>query len=146
MVGMELDVRALPRTITRTEERRLVDDEGGAPLRCCLRDSRPGEETVLAAVTPPGPQGPYAESGPVFVHADDCPGPAQAGYPDEFRHRTQVFRAYSTDGRIVGGQVVAPNDDQEAVAESLLRTKGVTFLHSRNLVHGCYMFAIHPGA
>jgi len=145
MVGMELDVRALPRTIARTEEQRSVDEEGGSPLRCCLRDSRPGEELVLAAVSPPGPQGAYAESGPVFVHADECPGPAAPGYPDEFRRRTQVFRAYSAEGRIVGGHVVAPHDDQEAVARRLLETDGVAFLHSRNVVYGCYMFAIHPG-
>jgi len=143
---MELDVRALPRTIEASAVERLVDDEGGAPLRCCLRDSRPGEELLLTLVSPPGPQGAYAESGPVFVHAGNCDGPASSGYPDEFRRRTQVFRAYSPDGRIVGGRVVRPTDDQEAVARELLTAEGVAFLHSRNLVHGCYMFAIHPAA
>lgn len=141
---MDLDVRPLPPTIQRAHERIVMDEEGGAPLRCCLRDSRPGEELVLASVTPPGPLGPYAESGPVYLHAARCPGPAEAGYPGEFRSRTQVFRAYSADGRIVGGRVVEPDDDQEAVARELLAEPGVAFLHSRNVVHGCYMFAIHP--
>jgi hypothetical protein len=97
-------------------------------------------------VTPPGPEGAYAESGPVFLHADPCAGPDRPGYPDEFRRRTQVFRAYSADGRIVGGRVVRPEDDQEAVAEELLAEADVAYLHSRNVVHGCYMFAIHPAA
>jgi hypothetical protein len=143
---MKLDVRPLPDTIPTSEVEVSIDPEGGAPLRCCLRDSRPGERIALASVTPPGPQGAYAESGPVFLHADPCAGPDHAGYPDEFRRRIQVFRAYSADGRIVGGQVVRPEEDQEAVAEELLGEADVAHLHSRNLVHGCYMFAIHPAA
>jgi hypothetical protein len=143
---MKLDVRPLPDTIPTSEVEVSIDPEGGAPLRCCLRDSRPGERIALASVTPPGPQGAYAESGPVFLHADPCAGPDHAGYPDEFRRRIQVFRAYSADGRIVGGRVVRPEEDQEAVAEELLGEADVAHLHSRNLVHGCYMFAIHPAA
>ena len=143
---MKLDVRPLPDTVPTTDVEVSVDREGGAPLRCCLRDSRPGERIVLASVTPPGPQGAYAESGPVFLHADPCGGPDLPGYPEEFRRRTQVFRAYSADGRIVGGRVVQPDDDQEAVAEELLAEADVAYLHSRNVVHGCYMFAIHPAA
>ena len=143
---MKLEVRPLPDTTRTTAVEVSIDREGGAPHRCCLRDSRPGERILLASVTPPGPQGAYAESGPVFLHADPCGGPDRPGYPDEFRRRTQVFRAYSVDGRIVGGRVVQPGDDQEAVAEELLAEADVAYLHSRNVVHGCYMFAIHPAA
>src|SRR3954469_11018460 len=79
-----------------------LDDEGGAPLRCCLRDSRPGERRILLAYSPFERSGPYAEVGPVFVHADDCAGyPADGGYPDDYRSRRQVFRAYRSDGSIV---------------------------------------------
>ena len=54
----------------------------GNPLRCCLRDSRPGERVVLIAYTPPGGAGPYAERGPVFVHAEPCDGYDDVGaYP-----------------------------------------------------------------
>lgn len=140
---MDLDVRALPTAISTAHARSHVDHEGGAPLRCCLRDSRPGEQIVLASVTPPGPRGAYAEAGPVFLHADPCGGPTRPGYPEDFRRRTQVFRAYSADGRILGGRVVRPEDDQEAVATELLGDDDVAFLHSRNVIFGCYMFAIH---
>ena len=51
-----------------------ADPEGGDPLRCCLRETRPGEEVLLIAHTPPGTSGAYAERGPVFVHADPCEG------------------------------------------------------------------------
>src|SRR6185312_14969270 len=51
-----------------------VDLEGGSPLRCCLRESDPGERMLLIAYTPPGTCGAYAERGPVFIHADPCAG------------------------------------------------------------------------
>jgi hypothetical protein len=139
---LSIVIDPLPSDLPVTECRSYLDPDGGAPLRCCLRDSRPGERITLGSVTPPGPAGAYAERGPVFVHADGCTGPDSPGYPEEFRSRPQVFRAYGADGRIVGGQLVAPGEGQEAVAERLLADPAVAFLHSRNVVHGCYMFAI----
>ena len=119
-----------------------TDNDGGAPLRCCLRDSRPGERIALVRVSPPGPSGPYAESGPVFLHADGCAGPESAGYPDEFRTRLQVFRCYGHDGTILGGELVRPEDDQDATAERLLSDEAVAFVQTRNVVHGCYMLTM----
>ena len=135
-------IEPLPASLPITVQRILLDPDGGAPLRCCLRESRAGERITLGSVTPPGPAGAYAESGPVFVHADGCAGPDSTGYPTEFRSRSQVFRAYSADGVIVGGEIVEPGTGQEAVAERLLADPAVAFLHSRNVIHGCYMFAI----
>lgn len=34
---------------------------GISPLRCCLRESAPGERVLLIAYTPPGTRGAYAE-------------------------------------------------------------------------------------
>jgi hypothetical protein len=56
-----------------------VDTDGGSPLRCCLRDTEPGERMILFAYTPPGVTGPYAERGPVFAHAEPCPGYLDTG-------------------------------------------------------------------
>jgi hypothetical protein len=86
--------------------------------------------------------GAYQETGPVFVHADGCQGPSSAGYPDAFRDRPQVFRAYNADGSIVGGELVDAGADQEAAAERLLADPEVAFLHTRNVVYGCYMLMI----
>lgn len=135
-------VEPLPPELPVTAWRTVTDPDGGAPLRCCLRDSRPGERIVLGSVTPPGPAGAYAETGPVYVHADRCPGPASAGYPAEFRGRPQVFRAYDQNGMLLGGELVEAGDGQEVVAERLLADPAVAFLHSRNVLPGCYMFAI----
>jgi len=119
-----------------------VDAEGGAPLRCCLRDSNPGERIALISVAPPGPAGAYRETGPVFVHADRCAGPVGDSYPDQWRARRQVVRAYDSTGSIVGGELVEASADHESVAKRLLDDPEVAFLHTRNVVHGCYMLMI----
>ena len=78
----------------------------------------------------------------MFVHAAGCDGPESTGYPEQWRSRRQVFRAYGHDGTIVGGEVVEPGTDQEHVATRLLDDPEVAFLHSRNVVYGCYMLRI----
>jgi hypothetical protein len=123
-------------------DRVRVDSRGGTPLPCCLRDSRAGERIALVAVTPDGPRGAYRETGPVFVHADRCAGPDRAGYPEDFRGRAQVLRAYDWTGSLVGGVVVAPGRGHEEAARQLLRDPSVAFLQSRSVVFGCYLLTI----
>lgn len=64
---MTIRISALPSALPLTSAQAWVDAEGGAPLRCCLRDSVAGDELVLASVIPPGPQAAYAEAGPVLM-------------------------------------------------------------------------------
>jgi len=120
-----------------------TDPTGGLPLRCCLRDSRPGDTVVLAAVTPPGPAGAYQERGPVFLHADNCGGADPDARPEVWRTRRQVLRAYGPDGILRDGVVVTPEQDQAVVAAQLLADPDTAFLHSRNVEFGCYLLAIH---
>jgi hypothetical protein len=44
------------------------------------------------------------EQGPVFVHAQECPGPEGGGLPFANTHRT--VRRYSDEGHILGGRLV----------------------------------------
>jgi Protein of unknown function (DUF1203) len=118
--------------------------EGGAPLRCCLREATPGERVALIAWCPFGQPGPYAEVGPVFIHADRCAGyPDGGGYPLGYRDRPQIFRSYGHDGRIVDAEIVggAEAETDEAIGRLLARPE-VAFVHSRNVTYGCYMFEI----
>lgn len=120
-----------------------VDTEGGNPLRCCLRESDPGERVLLISYAPPGTRGAYTERGPVFIHAEPCGGyltPAE--YPPGLRHRQQVVRAYDWEGRIADGVLV--NDGQHAmtVIGELLARPDVALVHLRNVGYGCYNFAV----
>jgi hypothetical protein len=132
--------------------RLLTDDEGGNPLRCCLRASRPGEHVALVSYAPlrrwaaargvhPGP---YDETGPVFVHAEPCAGRRETGYPDELRGAPRVLRAYGHDGRILRGREVGPDDDPEPVLERLLADPSTAVVHVRAVVFGCFTFAVEP--
>jgi len=123
-----------------------VDTAGGSPLRCCLRESAPGERVLLIAYTPPGTRGAYAERGPVFIHAEPCSGYLTPDrYPPALSHRQQVVRAYDRDGRIADGVLV--NDGKRAMAMigELLGRNDVTLVHLRNVGYGCYNFTVRRG-
>lgn len=116
-----------------------VDEEGGSPLRCCLREIRPGEEVLLIAYTPPGGSGAYAERGPVFIHARPCGGYDSPGqYPPELRHRQQVVRGYDHRGRISDGILAADGDHALAVLQEMLARPDVALVQLRNVGAGCY--------
>lgn len=117
-------------------------NEDGRPLRCCLREAAVGDRFALIAWQPAKAGGAYAEVGPVFIHADSCPGYATGNaYPEGFRHRNQLFRAYGRDGWQVDNRLVEGNDAEAAIAELFARPD-VSYLHSRNVLAGCYMFTI----
>jgi hypothetical protein len=133
----------------------FTDDEGGAPLRCCLRRSVPGERLALVSYAPlrrwaadagvdPGP---YDEQGPVFIHARTCAGQSRGtdAYPIGLHGRRRVFRAYSAEGRILGGAFVeAVGERAEPLArrtvDDLLTDPEVAFVHVRAVEFGCFLF------
>ncbi|WP_328771566.1 DUF1203 domain-containing protein [Streptomyces sp. NBC_00286] len=126
----------------------FADPEGGAPLRCCLRRSEPGEQIALisyaplrrwAAETGVDP-GAYDEQGPVFIHAEECGGPEPDGYPFTGAHR--VLRRYSAEGRILGGRLVEPAESfDEAFAEAFT-DPAVVLVHVRAVEYGCFFYEV----
>ncbi len=133
--------------------RLLIDQEGGSPLRCCLRRIRPGERVALVAYAPlrrwaletGADPGPYDEVGPVFIHPGPCAGPSDSGYPAEQTGSRRVLRAYSADGRILGGRLVEPAEigDREAAGRVLAETFAdpqVALVHGRAVEFGCFQF------
>jgi len=116
---------------------------GGEPLRCCLRNAEPGEDSILFGYEPLIPASPYREIGAVFAHAQPCGGPTLAdGYPADWRDKPQVLRAYDRRGWIHGATQVHDGTDPEAVITAMFADPDVEQIHSRNVAWGCYMFAI----
>lgn len=128
----------------------VVDREGGSPLRCCLRASRPGERLLLVTYAPVRrwaaaagvDPGPYDESGPVFLHPEPCAGPSDDRWPADFRGAPRVLRAYGANGRIVGGRTLTEDDEPEPAIDELFADDRVAFVHARAVVFGCFTFAI----
>lgn len=119
----------------------VTQDQGGMPLRCCLREATVGEQVALLAWRPAGVPGPYAEVGPVFVHAQSCPGWTGDGYPEGLRHRQQLLRAYDGQGCAVDNEIVEGADAETALSR-LLDRADVAYVHSRNVLAGCYLFCV----
>jgi Protein of unknown function (DUF1203) len=114
---------------------------GGEPLRCCLRSADPGETIVLFGYEPPLPPSPYRETGAVFAHAEACRGP-NGGYPEHWRGRPQVLRAYDRRGWIHDTTRVHDGSDPEGVIATMLEHPEVVEIHSRNIAYGCWMFRV----
>jgi Protein of unknown function (DUF1203) len=133
------------------QPRLLTDTDGGNPLRCCLRLSRPGEDVALVSYAPLRrwaqdrgvDAGPYDETGPVFIHTEPCGGRLDGGYPAELRGSQRLLRAYSADGRILRGVQVQPDDDVEHVLDDLLADPQVSVVHGRAVEFGCFTFEAH---
>lgn len=129
----------------------VTDEEGGAPLRCCLRRGEPGERIALVSYAPlrrwaaeagvdPGA---YDEQGPVFIHARECAGPADgAGPPFAGAHRT--VRRYSAEGRILGGLLVEDPTRSafEAAFAEAFADPAVALLHVRAVEYGCFLYEV----
>ncbi|HEX4701984.1 MAG TPA: DUF1203 domain-containing protein [Pseudonocardiaceae bacterium] len=138
-------IRSTGRDEAGNEPRERVDIEGGSPLRCCLRDANPGERMLLIAHTPPGVTGPYAERGPVFVHAEPCDGYADTdSYPAGLTHRRQIVRGYDHNGNMATATVVEDGLAAERELVELFARPDIRVAHVRNVAAGCYNFAVWP--
>ena len=128
----------------------IVDEEGGAPLRCCLRRTAPGEVIYLLAYSPFTRPGPYAEVGPVFVHASPCPGYRETdAYPAGYRDwPTMVFRPYrhhvglDCDAIAYDAIQMGEGATAESLIASIFADPTIMFIHTRNVHAGCFMFSI----
>lgn len=118
-----------------------TEQAGAYPCRHCLQWARPGERVILFPYASIPPGRPYAESGPIFVHADACPSYAATDeYPADFRsHR--VLRAYNATNDMIDAVVVA-DDQPEPVIAQLLQNPETAFLQARSVTRGCYTFGI----
>ncbi|MGQ4362104.1 DUF1203 domain-containing protein [Streptomyces sp. SAS_272] len=157
----------------------FADVEGGAPLRCCLRRSAVGERIALVSYAPlrrwaaetGAEPGAYDEQGPVFVHADACPGftgdgapgdgfigdgfigdgapgdgfigdgASSAGSAHPFGEAHRTVRRYSGEGRILGGALVGAGGLDAALREAF-DDPAVAFVHVRAVEYGCYLYEV----
>ncbi|WP_227010522.1 DUF1203 domain-containing protein [Pelagibius marinus] len=127
---------------------RMTSDGGGNPCRHCLDDIAGDAPMLVLAHRPfPGPQ-PYAEVGPIFVHAEDCPRYGEtAGKPGIFvRREVILMRGYGHDDRIVyGSGKVIPTTEIESRAAELFEDPEIAYIHLRSASNNCFQCRLERG-
>ena len=126
-------------------ERRISDGDG-VPCRHCLENVAAGAPYLVLAYRPfPTPQ-PYAELGPIFLHAEACPAYVpSAGLPEREQRGSsgRILRGYGADDRIVYGTgIVVSNEGIEAAAEAILERSDVAYVHMRSATNNCFTLRI----
>lgn len=123
---------------------RQISDGDGVPCRHCLRNVEAGEAYLILAYRPFSSAQPYAETGPIFLHADECPAPDASATPPILASSGEyLLRGYGADERIVYGTGgVIPRARLEQRAEELLARPDVAFVHVRSAKYNCYQCRI----
>ena len=120
----------------------FIDHDGGNQVRCCLTKSRPGERIGLISHRPLEVERPWAEVGPVYIHADTCPVDADTiPFPDWLDLSARVLRAYDASGAMIyaANRIVQAGDGVEAALKDILSDPMITEVHIRNLVEQCFI-------
>lgn len=122
-----------------------ISDGDGVPCRHCQDDVAAGERYLILNHRPfPAPQ-PYAETGPIFLHADQCPRyPEVADLPPVFaRRKLFLLKGYNEQDRIVygTGQLVPPTEIASAAAAIFVRDD-VAYIHARSATNNCFQCRI----
>ena len=120
---------------------RRVSDGDGVPCRHCLRDVAAGEEYLILAYRPFPALQPYAETGPIFLHARECERANDAHETPAMlaKRGAHLIKGYSGDDRIVYGTgKIVPSAELAAEAANILKRDEVAYVHVRSSVNNCY--------
>ncbi|MER8476824.1 DUF1203 domain-containing protein [Mesorhizobium sp. M1163] len=152
---MTLKFKALPTDAVRALQRggpdaydlkpeRQISDGDGVPCRHCLKNVAAGEAYLVLAYRPFPELQPYAETGPIFLHAEECERAAEGEtLPDILESSDYIVRGYGKDDRIVyGSGGVIPTDAIAARAETLFERDDIAYVHIRSARNNCYQCRI----
>jgi hypothetical protein len=133
------------RTRTDAFGHHLKSYHGLEPCRVCLKISREPEDFLLLSYRPLPDRNPYAEVGPIFIHERECePYGSPHEFPEDFRSRALVLRAYDGEGAIVDATVAAAGEGGRAAA-NFLDDPTVEEVHVRHTSYTCFDFKVVRG-
>ncbi|HTO30651.1 MAG TPA: DUF1203 domain-containing protein [Pararhizobium sp.] len=123
---------------------RHVSDGQGMPCRHCLANIAAGDPYLILAYRPFPELQPYAETGPIFLHAEECTAYAGADVPPILTtSRDYLLRGYSANDRIVyGSGAVTAVEDVTTRAGELLEQTDIAYVHVRSARNNCYQCRI----
>ncbi len=120
---------------------RQVSDGDGVPCRHCLQDVAAGEDYLILAYRPFSEPQPYAETGPIFLHAKPCARAEDSRTAPAMvlKRKAHLIKGYGADDRIVYGTgKIVPSSDLDAEAVAILTRDDVAYVHVRSSVNNCY--------
>ena len=122
----------------------MVSDGPGHPCRHCLQNIDAGQSLFVLAYRPFPALQPYAETGPIFLHAAPCPRYAcEEALPPILSSPDYIVRGYGSDDRIVyGSGAVTPTEDIPARASALFERHEIAYVHVRSARNNCYQCRI----
>jgi hypothetical protein len=129
-----------------TAERRISDGDG-VPCRHCLKNVAEGEGYLILAYRPFPALQPYAETGPIFLHARQCERAEEGDdVPEMLTSVDYIIRGYGKDNRIVYGTgAVTPTREIVSRAEALFERDDIAYVHVRSARNNCYQCRIERG-
>jgi hypothetical protein len=122
---------------------RHVSGGVGYPCRHCLDFVPEGAAVLILAHRPFHALQPYAETGPIFLCADECERYV-GGAPAIFAGTpAYLIKGYGADHRIVYGTGrVVPTERIEAESEAIFSDERVAYIHVRSAKNNCYQLRI----
>jgi hypothetical protein len=121
-----------------------VSDGSGYPCRHCLKTIDAGQGLLVLAYRPFPALQPYAETGPIFLHARRCERyECEELLPPMLESPDYIVRGYGHDDRIVyGSGAVTPTVSIGERASALLENPDIAYLHVRSARNNCYQCRI----
>lgn len=152
---MSIQFKALPTEAVRALQRGGLDaygrapehqisDGDGVPCRHCMKNIAAGEGYLIVAYRPFPQLQPYAETGPIFLHAKECERAADGdALPEMLESSDYIVRGYGEDDRIVyGSGAVTPKAQIAARARTLFARDDIAYIHVRSAWNNCYQCRI----
>ncbi|TPO08779.1 DUF1203 domain-containing protein [Mesorhizobium sp. B1-1-5] len=152
---MSIQFKALPTEAVRALQRggpdaygcipeHRISDGAGVPCRHCLRNVAEGDGYLIVAYRPFPELQPYAETGPIFLHAEECERAAEGdALPEMLESSDYIVRGYGRDDRIVyGSGAVTPTGEIAARARTLFGRADIAYIHVRSARNNCYQCRI----
>jgi len=112
----------------------------GTPCRSCMRHVPEGQNYLILAARPFPEAQPYAETGPIFLCAEDCRPWEGDGVPPILENSpSYLVRGYCAENRIVYGTGrVTPAEDIASYAASLMEDPKIAFVDVRSAQNNCF--------
>lgn len=127
----------------QTAERTISDGKGN-PCRHCLDFVPEGQGMLICAHRPFQALQPYAETGPIFLCAENCERFSGVGRPAVLlSSKDYLLKGYGPDERIrYGTGQVVPVDEVADYAARLLDRADIAFVDVRSARNNCFLARI----